>query len=194
MIHLQPTKNAETIADYLHENGKQWQTKETAKYSLATIVAEKRQRPMTSIAARDTKIIELIQNCIYDFYGKKFEEYDLKSRKRAFCEPRQCFVYYVKKHTILTLEQISGLFKNRGKCNHTSVMHNINTWQSIADTEKSRNKLGQTIDNIVNDLSVVGFAKYTVEEILKAAEIGEVNLIDARYICSLLEEAKQLMA
>ena len=31
--------------------------------------------------------------------------------------------------------------------------------------------------------------KYTVEEFLKAAEIGEVSMIDARHIVSLLDEA-----
>lgn len=33
--------------------------------------------------------------------------------------------------------------------------------------------------------------KYTKEEILKAAEIGEVSMIDAKHIVSLLDEAKQ---
>ncbi len=32
--------------------------------------------------------------------------------------------------------------------------------------------------------------KYTKEEILKAAEIGEVSMIDARHIVSLLDEAR----
>ena len=35
--------------------------------------------------------------------------------------------------------------------------------------------------------------KYTVEEILKAAEIGETSMIDAKHICSLLDEAKQIL-
>ena len=34
--------------------------------------------------------------------------------------------------------------------------------------------------------------KYTIEQYLKAAEIGEVSLIDAKHVCSLLEEAKQI--
>ena len=32
--------------------------------------------------------------------------------------------------------------------------------------------------------------KYTKEEFLKAAELGEVSMIDAKYIVSLLDEAK----
>jgi hypothetical protein len=35
--------------------------------------------------------------------------------------------------------------------------------------------------------------KYTKEEFLKAAEIGEVSEIDARHTCSLLNKAKKLM-
>ncbi len=35
--------------------------------------------------------------------------------------------------------------------------------------------------------------KYTVEEILKAAEIGEVSMIDAKHIVGLLREAKELL-
>lgn len=35
--------------------------------------------------------------------------------------------------------------------------------------------------------------KYTKEEFLKAAEIGEVSMIDARHIVSLLEEARHIL-
>jgi len=35
--------------------------------------------------------------------------------------------------------------------------------------------------------------RYTKEEILKAAEIGEVSMIDAKHIVSLLDEARQLI-
>jgi len=34
---------------------------------------------------------------------------------------------------------------------------------------------------------------YTKEEILKAAEIGEVSMIDAKHIVSLLEEARTIL-
>jgi len=35
--------------------------------------------------------------------------------------------------------------------------------------------------------------KYTKEVILKAAEIGEVSMIDARHIVSLLDEAEAIL-
>jgi len=35
--------------------------------------------------------------------------------------------------------------------------------------------------------------KYTKEEILKAAEIGEVSMIDANHVVSLLDEAKHIL-
>jgi hypothetical protein len=35
--------------------------------------------------------------------------------------------------------------------------------------------------------------KYTKEEILKAAEIGEVSMIDAEHIVSLLDEARHII-
>lgn len=35
--------------------------------------------------------------------------------------------------------------------------------------------------------------KYTVEEILKAAEIGEISIIDAKHLASLLDEAKYII-
>lgn len=34
---------------------------------------------------------------------------------------------------------------------------------------------------------------YTKEEILKAAQIGEVSMIDAEHIVSLLDEAKEIL-
>lgn len=35
--------------------------------------------------------------------------------------------------------------------------------------------------------------KYTKQEILKAAEIGEVSMIDARHVVSLLDEARDIL-
>jgi len=35
--------------------------------------------------------------------------------------------------------------------------------------------------------------KYTVKEFLKAAEIGEVSMIDAKHIVSLLDEARSIL-
>ena len=35
--------------------------------------------------------------------------------------------------------------------------------------------------------------KYTVEEYLKAAEIGEVSMIDAKHTTSLLDEARKVL-
>lgn len=35
--------------------------------------------------------------------------------------------------------------------------------------------------------------KYTKEEFLKAAEIGEVSMVDARHIVSLLDEARNVI-
>lgn len=35
--------------------------------------------------------------------------------------------------------------------------------------------------------------KYTIEEYLKAAEIGEVSMIDAKYVVSLLDESRHIL-
>ena len=35
--------------------------------------------------------------------------------------------------------------------------------------------------------------KYTAQEFLKAAEIGEVSMIDAKHIVSLLDEARRIL-
>jgi hypothetical protein len=36
-------------------------------------------------------------------------------------------------------------------------------------------------------------SKFTIEEYLKAAEIGEVSMIDAKHVCSLLEEPRNII-
>ena len=36
--------------------------------------------------------------------------------------------------------------------------------------------------------------KYTAQEFLKAAEIGEVSMIDAKHIVSLLDEARNILS
>jgi len=78
MIHLQPTKNAETIADYLHENGKQWQTKETVSipHSFAGLKFTK--------GVSNTQAVKKINDVFKQVYGVKPEDLNIKSRKRHF--------------------------------------------------------------------------------------------------------------
>jgi hypothetical protein len=45
----------------------------------------------------------------------------------------------------------------------------------------------QAIDVILNNFK----ERYTKQEFLDAAKLGEVNMIDARYVVSLLDEARE---
>ena len=45
-----------------------------------------------------------------------------------------------------------------------------------------------------NSLKINKMKKYTVKEFLKAAEIGEVSMIDAKHIVSLLDEARNILS
>lgn len=122
MIHLQPTKNAETIADYLHENGKQWQTKETASipHSFAGLKFTK--------GVSNTQTVKKINDVFKQVYGVKPEDLNIKSRKRHFSDLRHAYRFWLSTYTSLSQSLIGDLSNN---AHHTTIISSIRKYQYI---------------------------------------------------------------
>ena len=61
----------------------------------------------------------------------------------------------------------------------------LNEWRRGADTPQlDVTQIGIAIDVMVNET-------YSTEEILEAAKTGEVSMIDAQHICTLLTEIRK---
>ena len=120
MIYLQPTKNAETIADYLHENGKQWQTKETVSipHSFAGLKFTK--------GVSNTQTVKKINDVFRRVYGVEIDSlFALNkngkiTREQPIKDYRHAYRYWLAAYTSLSLKTIG---KHSGGCDHSTICH-----------------------------------------------------------------------
>ena len=74
-----------------------------------------------------------IQETVCNFFNIKKELIQSASRKREIVQARQVTMYFIKKHTELSLSQIGIQVGNR---NHATVLHACNTVKDLADVDK----------------------------------------------------------
>ncbi len=130
MIHLQPTKNAETIADYLHENGKQWQTKETVSipHSFAGMKFTK--------DVHSEQTLRKINDIFKNVYGVELESLFLKndkgkmSRFKPIADYRHAYRYWLSMYTDFSLKTIG---RRTGGADHSTVIHSREVYRDIYD-------------------------------------------------------------
>lgn len=117
MIHLQPTKNAETdretIGQFLTRFGKEWQTKETSRLSPLAIVGVQEANILVQQAANK------VNDVFRTVYGVEPTELNIKSRKRDIVYKRHAHRYWLCMYTNLSLREI-GIISNN--CDHSSVI------------------------------------------------------------------------
>ena len=128
MIHLQPTKNAEAIADYLHENGKQWQTKETVSipHSFAGLKFTKDTHSV-QIARKINDLFKQVYGIDPDVLWEKNSKGKI-SRVQPIKDYRHAYRYWMAMYTDFSLKQI-GI--KTGGCDHSTV---INSREAYRDT------------------------------------------------------------
>lgn len=130
MIHLQPTKNAETIADYLHENGKQWQTKETVSipHSFAGMKFTKDAHSV-QIARKINDLFKQVYGVDPDILWEKNSKGKI-SRVQPIKDYRHAYRYWMAMYTDFSLKQI-GI--KTGGCDHSTVIHSREVYRDIYD-------------------------------------------------------------
>lgn len=94
--------------------------------------------------AKNNKIVEAdrIVKFVCEWFDVTEGQMKCQSRRRYCLEPRQIAIYLVKRHTILSLNDIGGMFGNR---DHTTIIHSINT---VTD----RMSVESAFRNIVNEI------------------------------------------
>ena len=85
--------------------------------------------------------LELISECVSEYYGVEKEQIRSKSRLREFVVPRHIFCYLARKYTTSTLKQIGG-FVSR---DHASV---INACESIEGQMSVDRRLRERVEEI----------------------------------------------
>lgn len=78
--------------------------------------------------------VQKIQDTVSEYFNVKKELIQSASRKREIVQARQVTMYFIKKHTELSLAQIGVQVGNR---NHATVLHACNTVKNYSDVDKS---------------------------------------------------------
>lgn len=74
-----------------------------------------------------------IQDTVSKFFNINQELIQSSSRKREIVQARQVTMYFIKKHTELSLSKIGVLIGNR---NHATVLHACNTVRDLSEVDK----------------------------------------------------------
>lgn len=91
--------------------------------------------------------VQKIQDIVSDFYHVKKELIQSASRKREIVQARQVTMYFIKKHTELSLSQIGAQVGNR---NHATVLHACNTVKDFYEVDKGFRSDIDEIENLLN--------------------------------------------
>ncbi len=78
--------------------------------------------------------VQKIKDTVSDFYSIKKDLIQSSSRKREIVQARQVTMFFIKKHTELSLSQIGIQVGNRS---HATVLHACNTVKNYYDFDKS---------------------------------------------------------
>jgi chromosomal replication initiator protein len=87
-----------------------------------------------------------IQETVCSFYNIKKELIQSASRKREIVQARQVAMYFIKKHTELSLSQIGIQVGNR---NHATVLHACNTVKDLVEVDKGFNSDIKEIERLL---------------------------------------------
>ena len=91
--------------------------------------------------------IQSIQETISDFYDVRKDLIQSKSRKREIVQARQVIMYFMKKHTELSLSQIGVHVGNR---THATVVHACNTVKNYVEVDKGFRSDIEEIERLLN--------------------------------------------
>lgn len=77
--------------------------------------------------------VQKIQDTVSEFFNVKKDLIQSASRKREIVQARQVTMFFIKKHTELSLSQIGSHVGNR---NHATVLHACNTVRDLSEVDK----------------------------------------------------------
>ena len=91
--------------------------------------------------------VQKIQDTVSEFFDIKKELIQSSSRKREIVQARQVTMFFIKKHTELSLSQIGVQVGNR---NHATVLHACNTVKNFYEVDKAFRSDIEEIEKLLN--------------------------------------------
>jgi chromosomal replication initiation ATPase DnaA len=99
------------------------------------------------IASQDSIIVSKVKELVLKYYNVKFEDVNIRSRKREVSEIRQAFCYWVKRYASLSLKSIGKLVSR----DHSTIIHAITTYENIYENHylfaPTHNKIERELNN-----------------------------------------------
>jgi chromosomal replication initiator protein len=90
--------------------------------------------------------VQKIQETVCDFFNIRKDLIQSASRKREIVQARQVTMYFIKKHTELSLSQIGA----SGGRNHATVVHACNTVKDLLEVDKGFRSDLEQIERMLN--------------------------------------------
>lgn len=91
--------------------------------------------------------VQKIQETVCDFFNIRKDLIQSASRKREIVQARQVTMYFIKKHTELSLSQIGAQVGGR---NHATVVHACNTVKDLLEVDKGFRSDLEQIERMLN--------------------------------------------
>lgn len=91
--------------------------------------------------------VQKIQDVVSAFFNIKRDLIQSASRKREIVQARQVTMFFIKKHTELSLSQIGTQVGNR---NHATVLHACNTVKDLVEVDKGFRSDIEEIERLLN--------------------------------------------
>ena len=95
----------------------------------------------TSYTTQEERIIYIISN----EFGISVNDILNNSHQRIFSSPIQIAIYFCKKYSIKTLQQLSAIFNRH----HSTIIHSINVVNDIIDTNAKFKKHIEKINDLI---------------------------------------------
>ncbi|MBL0920863.1 MAG: chromosomal replication initiator protein DnaA [Phycisphaerales bacterium] len=126
-----PASVAEMIAQRIDTNIRELEGAIVRAQMLSQVESAPISREMAERILRDAPVrsapqmtISGIMETVADFYSLKLSDLQGKRRQKSVAQPRQVCMFFGRKYTSLSLEEIGGYFGGR---DHTTVMHAVRT-------------------------------------------------------------------
>ncbi len=126
-----PDAVAEIIAQRIDSNIRELEGAIIRAQMLSQVESTPINRDMAERILRDAPArsapqltISVIMEAVADFYSLKLSDLQGKRRQKSVAQPRQVCMFFGRKYTSLSLEEIGGYFGGR---DHTTVMHAVRT-------------------------------------------------------------------
>lgn len=89
--------------------------------------------------------IELIADCVCEYFNTSLPEIRVKTRKREIVFKRQCISYLAKKHTKLSLQLIGNFWEQ----DHATMLHAKTAIANLVETDKTVRSMLIDIERVI---------------------------------------------